>query len=178
MRLVGLAILLLALAVGVGANMEIFIDAPSLIIIFGFTFGVLFMSGTSVGSMFRAVFSAEGTAQERVAAARSCVGPPRFHGRGSRRHNRRSRHHWQESERHRQPGARHRHLPADPLLRVAHRLWLLPPMSASYREHSRVLNPISHALVQKEAGSPWESAFFHTLTSPPAARIDSQPADQ
>ncbi len=68
MRIVGAVLLLSTMMVGIGSNLPTFLDPPSIIIIAGFTFGVLFISGTSIGGMVKAVVSSDSGVDLRAAA--------------------------------------------------------------------------------------------------------------
>ena len=59
MRIVGLVVVALGLAAGIGSNIPPFVDPPSLIIIATFVLGVLWIAGTPVGQMLRAVFASD-----------------------------------------------------------------------------------------------------------------------
>ena len=70
MRIAGVIILVVGMMMGIGSNLPSFVDPPSLVIIFTFVLGVLLISGTSVGSMFAAVFTISGAPEELASAAR------------------------------------------------------------------------------------------------------------
>ena len=70
MRIVGFVVLILGMLVGIGSNLSMFLDPPSLIITVTFVLGALWISGTSIPGMFRALGSAELGAEARAAAAR------------------------------------------------------------------------------------------------------------
>jgi hypothetical protein len=56
--------------VGIGSSLETSVDPPSLLIIFSFTLGVLWIAGAPIGTMFSALFSASSTPEQLAAAAR------------------------------------------------------------------------------------------------------------
>ena len=70
MRIVGVLIVVFGLMVGIGSNLSSFLDPPSLIIVVTFVLGVLFMSGTRIGSMVALVFTSSGAPEELDSAAR------------------------------------------------------------------------------------------------------------
>jgi len=69
MRIVGLVVVIAGMLVAIGENLTAFVDPPSLIIVVTFTLGVLWLSGTSIPQMFRALFSRDASAEECAAAA-------------------------------------------------------------------------------------------------------------
>lgn len=69
MRIVGLIVIIVGMLIGIGSNLPAFVDAPSIIIVTTFTLGVLWLSGTSIPGMFRAVFSSDVSPQDGAAAA-------------------------------------------------------------------------------------------------------------
>lgn len=70
MPVIGLIIILTAMMVGIGSNLPIFLDIPSLLIVVLFTVGALIMSRAGIVNMFGAVFSGEASkVQLEMAAA-------------------------------------------------------------------------------------------------------------
>lgn len=69
MRIIGLVILIVFLAIAMG-DLTPFFDIPSVLIIFGFTIGALIFSGTGIPNMFSASFSADARRENLKAAAR------------------------------------------------------------------------------------------------------------
>ena len=126
MRIAGVLILVFGMMMGIGSNLPSFVDAPSLIIIFAFVLGVLLMSGTSVGSMFAAVFTTSRAPDELASAARGWALARRASvGRRPGRHVGRRRHHAEAHGRHRCPWPGYRHRYHDGILRPGLRLRLL-----------------------------------------------------
>ena len=70
MRIVGVVILIVGQMVGIGNNLHLFIDPPSVIMIVTFTLGALWMAGLPIGTMFSAVFSSTSTPEQLTTAAR------------------------------------------------------------------------------------------------------------
>ena len=70
LRIIGLIIFITSIMVGIGSNIQTFIDPPSLLIILGGTIGMLLLGGSSIGNMFSAVFSSDATPDQLNAAAR------------------------------------------------------------------------------------------------------------
>ena len=69
MRIVGLLLIIAGLMLGIGSNLPVFIDPPSVIIVLTFTVGALWLSGTSIPLMVRALSGGELSAGDRSAAA-------------------------------------------------------------------------------------------------------------
>ena len=68
-KIIGFIGVITAIMVGIGSNIEGFIDPPSLIIVFGLTIGAILYSGRSVSQAVRAVFKGDLSADEyRIAA--------------------------------------------------------------------------------------------------------------
>ena len=72
MRILGLILSILIIVLGIynGGTLGSFIDIPSLIVVIFIPIGCLLLAGASIGAMFKAVFSANATAEELKAAAR------------------------------------------------------------------------------------------------------------
>ena len=71
LRVIGLIAALTALMVGIGANLPLFLDPPSVLIVIGGAISMLLIGGHSIPTMFRAVFSGEATIAELRTAARA-----------------------------------------------------------------------------------------------------------
>ena len=69
MRIVGFVLIGVFLMVGIGSNLAAMIDPPSLIIVLGFTTGVLLISGSQLGAMLRGISPGSLNAEEAAAAA-------------------------------------------------------------------------------------------------------------
>ncbi len=69
MRIAGVVILLLGLMLGIGSNIEAFVDPPSIIIVVAFGLGALWIADASIGHMVRGIFSKDPRAVDLDAAA-------------------------------------------------------------------------------------------------------------
>ena len=68
-KILGFIGVITAIMVGIGSNLEGFIDPPSLIIVFGLTMGAILYSGRSISQAVGAVFKCDLSADEyRIAA--------------------------------------------------------------------------------------------------------------
>ena len=68
-KIIGFIAVITAIMVGIGSNLEEFIDTPSLIIVFGITIGAILNSGRSISQAVGAVFKCDLSADEyRIAA--------------------------------------------------------------------------------------------------------------
>ncbi|MBT3346174.1 MAG: hypothetical protein HN712_11045 [Gemmatimonadetes bacterium] len=71
MRIAGIILLIVGLLLGIGSNLTVFVDPPSIIIVVTFVLGALWISGASVPAMFRALGSGELDSVAATSAARS-----------------------------------------------------------------------------------------------------------
>ena len=71
LRVIGLVAAIVSILVGVGSNLPIFVDPPSIIIVIGGGLSMLLLGGHSIPTMFRAVFSGEASIDELRKAARA-----------------------------------------------------------------------------------------------------------
>ena len=68
-KIIGFIVVIAAIMVAIGSNLEGFIDVPSLIIVFGITIGAILNSGRSISQAVGAVFKCSLSANEyRIAA--------------------------------------------------------------------------------------------------------------
>ena len=68
-KIIGFIVVIAAIMVAIGSNLEGFIDVPSLIIVFGITIGAILNSGRSISQAVGAVFKCSLSADEyRIAA--------------------------------------------------------------------------------------------------------------
>ena len=68
-KIIGFIGILTAIMVGIGSNIEGFIDPPSLMIVFGLTVGAILYSGRSISQAVQAIFKCDLSAGEyRIAA--------------------------------------------------------------------------------------------------------------
>ena len=72
MRILGLILSILVIVLGIynGGTLRSFIDLPSIFFVIVITIGCLLLAGVRMGAMFKAVFSANATAEELKAAVR------------------------------------------------------------------------------------------------------------
>lgn len=68
MRIVGIIILIAGMLIGIGSNIDAFIDIPSLIICVTFTLGVMWISGASLPGMIGALFATDLSEEARAEA--------------------------------------------------------------------------------------------------------------
>lgn len=70
MPIVGFVLAIVVLMVGIGTNLSAMLDIPSFLIVFGFTFGALLMSGADIPLMLRGIKASSLSDQEAGQAAR------------------------------------------------------------------------------------------------------------
>ena len=69
MRIVGFVLAILLLMMGIGSNLEAMVDPPSAIIVLGFVFGALLLSGADIPLMLRGIRPDGLTPDEAASAA-------------------------------------------------------------------------------------------------------------
>ena len=71
MRVLGFVLIVVVLMVGIGSNLPVLLDLPSMLITFVGPLALLLFSGRRIGNMFGALFSGQATGEQLAEAADS-----------------------------------------------------------------------------------------------------------